>query len=492
MIYNDILGLVQKAIQLQLITEADRIYALNQTLFLLQLDRLPDEHIQPSDHSIPHLVESITEEAVNRGVIEQVLDEKEVFAGRLMDIFTDKPSVVRAAFVQKYAQSPRQATDYFYQFSKNSNYIQTQRLKQNIEFKAATPYGEMDITINLSKPEKDPEQIKRERLLQTKNGYPKCLLCKENEGYAGRIGHPARSNHRIIPISLKDEQWFFQYSPYLYYQEHSILLSGEHRDMKIDRNTFLRLLRFVEQFPHYFIGSNADLPIVGGSILSHDHYQAGNYQFAMTDAKSTYTFNITSYPNVDAAILHWPLSVIRMKAENIDELVACAEFILNEWKTYSDPAIHIYAKTNGIPHNTITPISRYRDGKYELDLVLRNNRTTDEFPYGIFHPHEDVHHIKKENIGLIEVMGLAVLPPRLKDELEKIRLYLLDETTSIDPHHVEWAHELKTKYGEISSKEQVSMILQTELGSRFVRILEDAGVFKDLISFKKFLTVLKA
>lgn len=355
----------------------------------------------------------------------------------------------------------------------------------------------MEITINLSKPEKDPEQIKREReLKETEINYPACLLCRENEGYVGRVDHPARSNHRVIPVQLKDEQCFLHYSPYVYYPEHCILLSKEHRDMRIHEQTFVNLLEFVHQFPHYFIGSNADLPIVGGSILSHDHYQGGLHEFAMSRATDLERFTLQAYPSIQGSILKWPLSVIRLRSLDRHELIKASTFILNTWRLYSDPESDILASTGNTPHNTITPIARYQNGNYELDLVLRNNRTSEEHPLGLFHPHADVHHIKKENIGLIEVMGLAVLPARLQEELLEVERFLLDEPHKMADYHQPWARELKKHAHGQLSKKAVSGFLKEALGKRFTRILEDAGVFKQneegLQAFKRFVAFLKS
>lgn len=387
------------------------------------------------------------------------------------------------------------ATNYFYSLSKHSNYIQMERIKKNIHFKTETTYGQLDITINLSKPEKDPEQIKRERATKQAVKYPKCLLCAENEGYIGRTGHPARSNHRIIPVSLQDETWYLQYSPYVYYNEHCILLAKDHRSMKINQATFTRLLAFVDKFPHYFIGSNADLPIVGGSILTHDHYQGGHYTFAMEQATPIDDFRLDSYPNVGGQLLKWPLSVIRLTANNQQELVDCATHILATWRTYTDESVGIIAQTEETIHNTITPIARMRDGQFELDLVLRNNRTTVEHPLGIFHPHQDVQHIKKENIGLIEVMGLAVLPARLQTELSEVKQFLLGEDCQVTANHQQWAQQLKEKYGVQQNAEITDEIIETELGNKFTRVLEDAGVYKQtkegITAFKRFIQALQ-
>ncbi|WP_413374974.1 UDP-glucose--hexose-1-phosphate uridylyltransferase [Alkalihalobacillus sp. 1P02AB] len=487
MINEHIAGLIKKATEAGLIEHADQHYVLNQVIHQLGLEAFPASVTQPTDDTIPNLIEKLIDYAIEQNVIEDVFDDKEILAANIMNTFIARPSIINKTFYQKYEQSPVEATDYFYKLSQNSNYIQMNRIQKNISFKAETMYGELDITINLSKPEKDPEQIKRERLIKNTNHYPKCLLCKENEGYVGRTGYPARANHRIIQVPLEGEKWFLQYSPYVYYNEHSILLSAEHRDMKIDRSTFTRLLRFTEKFPHYFIGSNADLPIVGGSILSHDHYQAGHYEFAMTNAPEIDSFKVNAYPEIEAAILKWPLSVIRLKSKQLGKLVDCADNVLQTWKSYNDEQANILAFTNSTPHNTITPIARKRDDVYEIDLVLRNNRTTNEHPHGLFHPHEDVHHIKKENIGLIEVMGLAVLPPRLKDELEDIKKFLLNEANEVADYHRQWANDIKASHGTITSEQQAEAVVHQELGKKFVRVLEDAGVFKEQTSFKRFI-----
>jgi UDPglucose--hexose-1-phosphate uridylyltransferase len=490
MIYQDIAGLIQKALELELIEPADRIYVRNRVMSLIGLETFPEEEIQPVDDTIPNLVEKITDYAVRQGVIENVFDEKEFISANIMNCFVPMPSIVNKSFNMKYQESPKAATDYFYNLSKNNNYIQLNRIAKNISYKVDTAYGQMDITINLSKPEKDPEQIKRERAMKQTGTYPRCLLCMENEGYEGRTGYPARANHRIINIPLEGENWYFQYSPYVYYNEHSVLLSEEHRAMKIDKTTFQRLLSFTDKFPHYFIGSNADLPIVGGSILSHDHYQGGNYEFAMTRAGDAFSFQLNAYPEIKASIVKWPMSVIRLKGTDMKTIASAADHILHTWKSYSDEAAGVLAFTGDTPHNTITPIARKRHGLFELDLVLRNNRTSDEHPLGIFHPHADVHHIKKENIGLIEVMGLAVLPPRLKEELTEIQEYLLGNPNSVAPYHQQWALEIKASYGDITDRKQAESVLQAEIGKKFVRCLEDAGVLKKQNVFERFINSL--
>lgn len=485
MIYQHIAGLIEKAIEVDLIQETDQVYVRNQVLHLLHLKSFPETVENKTDDTIPNLLENIIAYAVDNDVIEDVFDDKEMLAANIMNCFVARPSVINATFQQKYKQSPVAATDYFYNLSKHSNYIQMNRIRKNIHFQAETTYGKLDITINLSKPEKDPEQIKRERAMKQTVNYPKCVLCAENEGYVGRTGYPARANHRVIRVPLLDETWYLQYSPYVYYNEHSILFSEQHRDMKIDKQAFERLLAFTEKFPHYFIGSNADLPIVGGSILSHDHYQAGRFDFAMSRAKEAFSFTLEGFPNINASILKWPLSVIRLKAAEKGSIVRAADHILTTWRNYTDKQANIVAFSDDTPHNTITPIARIRDGKFELDLVLRNNRTTDEHPLGIFHPHADVHHIKKENIGLIEVMGLAVLPARLKDELAEIKHFLLGRSEEVAAYHQEWANQMKDAYGELSNSEEATAILQKELGKKFARVLEDAGVFKQTAEGKE-------
>ncbi|WP_391209612.1 UDP-glucose--hexose-1-phosphate uridylyltransferase [Psychrobacillus sp. L4] len=490
MIYHHITGLIQKALETELIHSSDEIYVRNQVLALLKLESIPETTLFPTDDSIPNLLEKITAYALEKKLIDDKFDEKEIFSAKMMNCFIARPSVINEVFQKKYNVSPIEATNYFYELSKNSNYIQMNRIKKNILFKAETIYGEMDITINMSKPEKDPEQIKRESESKQDNSYPKCVLCIENEGYNGRIGYPARANHRMIQIPLENENWYLQYSPYVYYKEHSILLAEDHRDMKINKETFERLLNFVAKFPHYFIGSNADLPIVGGSILNHDHYQAGRYDFPMTFANKAFTFNLDKFPEVSASLLEWPLTTIRLQSTLVEPLILAADHVLTIWKNYNEEEVNIRAFTGETPHNTITPIARKKEKVFELDLVLRNNRITDEHPLGIFHPHSDVHHIKKENIGLIEVMGLAVLPARLKDELDEIKKFLLDEQSNVISYHHEWANELKLKYPNLTSMKQAEDILKKEVGHKFAKVLRDAGVFKDKNASQRFIKAL--
>ncbi|MCM3717746.1 UDP-glucose--hexose-1-phosphate uridylyltransferase [Fictibacillus phosphorivorans] len=496
-IYSVIQKLIDKAVSLEMIQKQDEIYARNQVIALLGLKSFVEE-VEPSNTgNIPDFLEQLVEYAVEKDLINNLLDEKEILSSKIMNSFMPRPSELNKSFYEKYKDNPEEATSFFYELSQNSNYIQTKRIAKNISYKADTPYGELDITINLSKPEKDPKEIELEKKMKvsSSNDYPNCLLCIENEGYEGRIGHPARSNHRLIHLNLKDEEWYLQYSPYVYYNEHCILLSGEHRDMKINQDTFERLLSFVEQFPHYFAGSNADLPIVGGSILSHDHYQGGRYDFAMAKAKDEFTFELNSFPSVRGATLEWPMSVIRLRGRDVAGLSEAATFILNKWISYSDSSVDIEAYSGDTRHNTITPIARYRNGEFEMDLVLRNNRISDLYPLGIFHPHQDVHHIKKENIGLIEVMGLAVLPSRLKNELEEIKSYLLAETDELIGYHLPWANDMKERYGKDITPDSVEGILKRELGIKFLRVLMDAGVFKrnkkGQDAFKRFIFTLQ-
>ncbi|MEH7073106.1 UDP-glucose--hexose-1-phosphate uridylyltransferase [Neobacillus drentensis] len=478
MIYQLIQQLIDQALSTHLIEREDEIYARNQVLSLLHLSEFKQvEEVGQSHDEIPDLLDLIVDYACSQGIIEELFDEKEIFSSKIMDCFVARPSTVNQLFYEKYKQAPKEATKYFYELSKNSNYIQMKRIRNNIEYKTATAYGELDITINLSKPEKDPRSIALERSVQ-KTDYPKCLLCVENEGYAGRIGHPARSNHRMIRVNLLDQPWYLQYSPYVYYNEHCIVLSEKHTDMVVSSKSFLRLLSFVEKFPHYFVGSNADLPIVGGSILTHDHYQGGNYEFAMAKAEDDWTFKLEGFPDVDCSVVKWPMSVIRLRSNQMSALVEAGAHIFEQWKNYSDESLGILARTGETPHNTVTPIARKNGDGFELDLVLRNNRTSEEHPLGIFHPHADVHHIKKENIGLIEVMGLAVLPARLKDELIEVENYILGKAADVADYHLDWAKSLKTRYQTVATEANVVDLVREEVGKKFSRVLEDAGVFK--------------
>ena len=477
-IYIAVQQLLNQTKRLHLLNPADEIYSRNQLLSLLQLDsfiKQPTENELP----IPDLLDIIAEYAVKAGIINDLLADRDIFKAKIMDVFIPKPSEINRIFAQQYHENPKNATDYFYELSRNSNYIQTKQIAKNISYIVNTEYGELDITINLSKPEKDPKQIALEREMKpVTTNYPTCLLCIENEGYVGRLNHPARSNHRMVRIPICDETWYLQYSPYLYYNEHCILLSGEHRDMKIDHQTITNLLTFVKKFPHYFIGSNADIPIVGGSILTHDHYQGGRYEFAMARAKEEEAFSIKGFPSVSAHIVKWPMSVIRLKGIRLEEVAGAVDRILQKWIRYSDPSVDILAYTGDTRHNTITPIARLRDGLFELDLVLRNNRTSEKHPMGIFHPHQDVHHIKKENIGLIEVMGLAVLPARLQKELVEVEKYLLNKPNEMEDYHRAWAELLKLAHDKELSPETTKDFVYQAVGTKFLKCLEDAGVFK--------------
>ena len=397
-----------------------------------------------------------------------------------MGILTPKPSQVIKEFRTYYEESPKKATEFFYEFSQDTNYIRRDRVKKDMKWKVNSPYGDIDITINLSKPEKDPKAIAAAKNAK-QSSYPKCQLCMENEGYAGRMNHPARQNHRIMPLVINDSKWGFQYSPYVYYNEHCIVFNGQHVPMKIDKAAFTKLFDFVKQFPHYFLGSNADLPIVGGSILTHDHFQGGHYEFAMERAAIEKEFVIPGYEDVKAGIVHWPLSVIRIQCKDEKRLIELADYILKKWRGYTDEEAYIFAETDGEPHNTITPIARKKGDMYELDLTLRNNITTEECPLGLYHPHNEYHHIKKENIGLIEVMGLAVLPSRLKAEMEHLSECLVkgEDVSQYEDlkKHAPWVDEIKEKYEDIN-EENVEDILKEEIGQVFVKVLEDAGVYK--------------
>ncbi len=433
--------------------------------------------------SIPALEEILhflISDAVARGVIEDGIASADLFDTRLMGCLTPRPSEVIRVFKEKYEKSPEEATNYFYKLSRDSDYIRTYRVAKDRRWVTKTKYGDLDITINLSKPEKDPKAIAA-ALNRKQDAYPKCLLCPENEGYAGRLDHPARETIRLIPLTLGGAQWFMQYSPYVYYNEHCIVLSGEHVPMKIDRLTFQRLLEFLQIFPHYTIGSNADLPIVGGSILTHEHFQGGRYTFAMAKAGIREELSFAGFEDVKAGIVNWPMSVIRLDAKDPERIVELSDKILTAWRGYSDPAAEILAFTDGTPHNTITPIARMRGDLFEMDLVLRNNRTTDEYPLGIFHPHQEKHHIKKENIGLIEVMGLAVLPARLNKEMAKLKDTLLaGKSVADDPEiasHAAWAADVLKRHPDFA--EHPDAILQDEIGQVFSGVLEDAGVYKD-------------
>ncbi|WP_081085930.1 UDP-glucose--hexose-1-phosphate uridylyltransferase [Bacillus mycoides] len=463
------------AIENGAIEETDRIYTHNQLLRLIGESEMGE--ITSVVETDPHvLLDTLIDKATENLIISKNQANRDMFEALLMNVITPIPSKVNVNFQEAYRKSPEQATDYFFELSKRNDYIKTRAIAKNIHYLAESKYGELEITINLSRPEKDPKEILAARNTP-KGNYPKCLLCIENEGYFGRLNHPGRSSHRIINIKLDGEEWGFQYSPYAYFNEHSIVLSKKHRPMKISREAFSRLFSFVEIMPHYFIGSNADLPIVGGSILSHDHYQAGLHNFPMAKAKVLKTFELPDYPNVFCGIVNWPMSVIRLSSLNKEELINVSTYIHESWKNYSDEFLQIRAQSkDGTKHHTITPIVRRREEKYEIDLVLRDNNVSEEYPDGIFHAHPDVQHIKKENIGLIEVMGLAILPPRLIEELHEVELHLLDKEANVPEIHQKWADELKAQGGY--TEETIQSFLQTEVAKKFERVLEDAGVYK--------------
>lgn len=481
MLFENIKKLVKYGLETGLIEENDVIYTTNRLLELFEEADYEEPQEEYSDVELEPVLQELLDEAHARGILkEDSVVYRDLFDTKIMGCLAPRPSEFQKKFWALYEEDPRKATDYFYKFSQDTDYIRRYRICKDMRWKVDSEYGSMDITINLSKPEKDPKAIAAAKLAKA-SGYPKCLLCKENEGYMGRVNHPARQNHRIVPVTIQGGAWGFQYSPYVYYNEHCIVFNGEHIPMKIDRTAFAKLFDFIKLFPHYFIGSNADLPIVGGSILSHDHFQGGNYEFAMARAAIEEQITIPGYEDVEAGILHWPLSVIRIRHKDSGRLVELADYILRKWRAYTDEEAFIYAETDGEPHNTITPIARQKDGVYELDLTLRNNITTEEHPFGVYHPHADLHHIKKENIGLIEVMGLAVLPARLKDEMENLASAILagkeiraDEELA---KHADWVEEFLPRHPELN-KENVHSILQQEIGQVFVKVLEDAGVFK--------------
>ena len=496
MLSNSIKKLVQYGIQTGLTPECERVYTTNLLLDLYHEDEYEDTDCDLSGIVLEDVLRNLLDEACSRGIIEDSIVYRDLFDTKLMNCLLPRPAQIQKKFWELYETSPVAATDYYYKFSQDSDYIRRYRVAKDMKWTVDTQYGTLDITINLSKPEKDPKAIAAARNAKA-SSYPKCLLCMENEGYAGRTNHPARENHRIIPVTINDSGWGFQYSPYVYYNEHCIVLNGEHVPMKIEKNTFRKLFDFVKLFPHYFLGSNADLPIVGGSILSHDHFQGGNYTFAMAKAPVISTFEVKGFEDVKAGIVKWPLSVIRLQGNNENRIIDLADHILKAWRGYTDEEAFIYAETEGQPHNTITPIARMHDGLYELDLTLRNNITTEEHPLGVYHPHANLHHIKKENIGLIEVMGLAVLPARLKDEMERLKTFILEKKDlrgdEILTKHADWAESFLPGYPEITP-ENIDHILQQEIGKVFCQVLEDAGVYKcnesGLKAFHKFIGIL--
>lgn len=486
--------LVAYGLRTNLIEKEDIIYTVNSLLIVLNSDSAEfeaeeiealSEKIDGKDIESGAYLEEVLKElddyAAANGLIENdSVVYRDLFDTRLMGEMTERPGAVIKKFREKYQESPEKATDFYYDFSRNTDYIRRYRISKDMKWIAPCEYGDLDITINLSKPEKDPKAIAAARNAK-QSGYPKCQLCWENEGYSGRVDHPARENHRIIPVTIQDSKWGFQYSPYVYYNEHCIVFNSKHIPMKIEHGTFCKLFDFVKQFPHYFVGSNADLPIVGGSILSHDHFQGGHYTFAMAKAPIERTFKVKGFEDVESGIVKWPMSVIRLSAPNYERIIALADIILEKWRGYTDEDAFIFAETDGTPHNTITPIARKRGDNYELDLVLRNNITTDEHPLGVYHPHAQLHHIKKENIGLIEVMGLAVLPARLKDEMAKLKEAILSgadlRSDEVLEKHADWVDTFRPKYENIN-KENIDEIIQNEIGEVFMHVLEDAGVYK--------------
>jgi len=481
MIYNSIKKLVTYGLETGLITEEDKIFTTNELLELLKLDEYEEPEETYTDVDLESTLGEILDYAAENGLLESdSVVYRDLFDTKVMGLLTPRPHEVIRKFQELYAQSPKAATDAYYKFSQDTDYIRRYRIARDRKWVTSTAYGDLDITINLSKPEKDPKAIAAAKLAK-QSGYPKCQLCMENIGYAGRTNHPARQNHRVMPITVNGKPWGFQYSPYVYYNEHCIVFNSEHTPMKIERDTFAKLLDFVRQFPHYFVGSNADLPIVGGSILSHDHFQGGGYEFAMAKAPIEITFAIRGFEDVVTGIVKWPMSVIRLQSAKIDRLVDLADHILTAWRGYTDEEAFIFAETDGEPHNTITPIARKRGDLFELDLVLRNNITTEEHPLGVYHPHAELHHIKKENIGLIEVMGLAVLPARLKSELELLAEYLVEgrdiRSNEVLEKHADWVDEFAPKYQSFT-KDNVMDIIQKEVGIVFMKVLECAGVYK--------------
>ena len=483
-IYLEIKKLLRYALENELISNFDINYTKNRLLEILNLDNFEDPKVNNEYLDLDEILENILNWANENKLLENdSIVYRDLFDTKIMGCLIGRPSQIIDKFNYLYRESPKKATNYFYDLSNKSNYIRWSRVQKDLKWKTQTEYGDLDITINLSKPEKDPKVIAMAKNMSS-SSYPKCLLCKENEEYKGRINHPARQNLRLIPLKLNNEEWYLQYSPYVYYNEHCIVLKGEHDPMKISKQTFIRLLDFVEEFPHYFLGSNADLPIVGGSILTHDHFQGGNYEFPMAKAPIEEFYKINRFESVKVGRVRWPMSVIRLQGKNKEELVNLSDYILSKWREYSDNNLEINSNTQGIPHNTITPIVRRRDNFFEMDLVLRNNRTSDEYEDGIFHPHKELHHIKKENIGLIEVMGLAVLPARLKDEIQELIPYILKEKDisllqkdKILNKHVNWINEFAVKYPNINVK-NINEIINKEVGLKFEKVLEHAGVYK--------------
>lgn len=487
MIDKSIKKLVCYGLEKGIFDRRDTVYITNRILEILGLDSF-DCHENFTSVDLEETLKEILDFAVEKGLIEDTITQRDLFDTKVMAALLPRPSEVTNKFYSLYAESPKTATDYFYKLSCDSDYIRRYRIKKDVKWVTSTEYGDLDITINLSKPEKDPKAIAAAKNAK-QVGYPKCLLCRECEGYAGRIDFPARQNHRIIPVKINDTDWFMQYSPYVYYNEHCIVFNSEHTPMAINTATFRKLLDFVKLFPHYFVGSNADLPIVGGSILSHDHFQGGNYTFAMAKAPIDTEILFEGFSDVRAGIVKWPMSVIRLSSENSERLIELADKILSAWRGYTDEDAFIFAETDGEKHNTITPIARKAGDDFQLDLVLRNNITTKEHPMGVYHPHAELHHIKKENIGLIEVMGLAVLPARLKTEMALLKTAMLENkdlrNDEVLEKHADWADEIKIKYSDINEN-NIDKIIEDEIGLVFSKVLEHAGVFKNKEDFLKF------
>lgn len=494
MLYKHIKQLIDYGLSSGLISDEDVVYTRNRILEILQID----EYIEPEDDGCgfdeepENALAGMIEYAVESGMIEDNTVSRDLFDTKIMGALTPRPGEVISKFNALYSTDPKAATDYYYKLSQDTDYIRRYRIKKDLKWTCDTDYGQLVITVNLSKPEKDPKAIEAEKNAK-KSGYPKCMLCIENEGYAGRMNHPARQNHRIIPITIDSSRWGFQYSPYVYYNEHCIVFNSKHTPMVIDRGAFKKLFDFVKLFPHYFVGSNADLPIVGGSILAHEHFQGGNYEFPMAIAEYEKTFEFKGFSDVKAGIVKWPMSVIRLSCEDSDRLVELGDIILTAWRKYTDESAFIFAETDGTPHNTITPIARKRGDKFELDLVLRNNIKTEEHPFGVYHPHQELHNIKKENIGLIEVMGLAVLPSRLKKELAMVCDAIINGTDLADceetAKHKAWVESFIGNY--TFTRDNVEDIVRQETGKVFAKCLEHAGVYsrdeKGMAAFMRFI-----